>query len=272
MKPLILTPYYGGVDLEHSACINRLIARGYMQAVITGCALLDHAFAGLVGIALRQTARDVVLFVEQDIIFESEEADAITETARELDAMVAAPCIIKSPRGKLMCSGIEEKELRFGEHGGPVKCWGIPFGFTAIPLHRLRQVVEHWCPEGPCRADNGGDIWPVFGCMVNTAADGHRELMSQDYSFCKRLDAINCPRYLDTRRRIVHKGPYPYTVEDSCWSVPMIDDLRVRFVEPEKMAPLTEGNLAPLDGLPFETGPSSCGLTESKFDSRRYEE
>ena len=235
---LMLSPYYGGVDLEHIGCVGNLIQRGWTQATITGCALLDHAFGALAGIALGQTKFDMVLFIESDIIFTPGEAEALVATARELDAMVAAPCIIKNPRGKLMCSQPEASELRFGEQGGPVKCWGIPFGFTAMPVHRLRQAAEHWCPEGPCKADNGGDVWPMFGCLVNIAADGHRELMTQDYSFCKRLDAVDCPRYLDTRRRIVHKGAYPYTIEDSCWSVPLIDDFRIRFVDGGEVAPL----------------------------------
>ncbi len=248
-KALILSPYYGGVDLEHMASIGRTLQLGgWIQATITGCALLDHAFGALAGIALRQTAHDMILFVESDIVFDASEAEAIVATARELDAVVGAPCIIKNPRGKLMATGVEEKELRFGEHGGPVPCWGLPFGFTAMPLHWLRKVCDHWCPEGPCRGDKGGDVWPVFGCLVNVnATDGHRELMSQDYSFCKRLDAVGCKRYLDTRRRIVHKGMYPYTVEDSCWSVPMIDDLRIRFTDTQA-EPVGAEKFEPLDG------------------------
>lgn len=254
-EALILTPYYGGADLEHIACINRMIARGWMQASITGCALLDHAFAGLVGIALKQDRFDCVLFVESDIIFETEEAEAIVATARELDAMVSAPCIIKSPKGKLMCAGLEAREISFGVNGKPEPCWALPLGFTAIPLHWLREVVDRWCPEGPCRGDNGGDIWPVFGSLIQTSeTDGHRELMSQDYSFCKRLDAVNCPRYLDTRRRIVHNGAYPYMIEDSCWSVPMVDDLRVRFVD-KQVIPIGAQALDQLSPV----GLTSCG-------------
>lgn len=274
MKPIILTPYYGGVDLEHVQCVGSLIQRGWLQATISGCALLDHAFGALIGIALRQTERDMVLFLESDIVFAPEEAEALVATARDLDAMVGAPCVIKNPRGKLMCSGLRASEVRFGDNGKPEPCWGLPLGFTAIPLHRLRELVDYWCPEGPCRADNGGDVWPVFGCLVNRAADGHRELMTQDYSFCQRLDAVNCPRYLDTRRRVTHKGAYPYTVEDSCWSVPLVDDLRVRFVDAGNgaLAPVASDALDNLDTAgatavtPKSDAPSSCGTTSSIND------
>jgi hypothetical protein len=263
MKPkaLILSPYYGGVDLEHIASIGRLIQRGWLQMSITGCALLDHAYGALVGMALKQNAFDVAIFIEQDIIFEPEEAEALVSTAVGLDSMVGAPCIIKNPRGKLMCSGAEATELRFGYEGRPVPCWGLPLGFTAIPIRKIRAVCDRYCPDGPCRADNGGDVWPVFGSLVQTAPDGHRELMTQDYSFCKRLDSIQCPRFLDTRRRIVHKGAYPYTVEDSCFSVPMIDDFRVRFVSPEQIEPVGVEGLDMLTqaGPVNVTGPSSCG-------------
>jgi len=261
VKALILSPYYGGIDLEHLRAIGRLVQRGWLQAMINGCALLDHADAALVGIALRQSTFEMALFVEQDIIFEPEEAEALVQTAHDLDAMVGAPCIVKNPRGKLMCSQAEADELRFGPEGTVVPCWALPLGFTAIPIHWLRTVCEYHFPEGPCLADNGGDVWPVFGSLVQTAADGHRELMTQDYSFCKRLDAVGCKRYLDTRRRIVHKGSYPYTIEDACFSVPQIDDFRVRFVAPEQIEAVGVKQLEPLQsaGPVTTTGPSSCG-------------
>lgn len=263
-KALILSPYYGGVDLEHICSIGRLLQRGWLQQLITGCALLDHAYAALVGMALKQTQFDACIFIEQDIIFDPEEAEALVQTAMDLDAMCGAPCIIKDPRGKLMCSGAKADELHFGAQGGPVECFGLPLGFTAIPIHRIRTLCEYLCPEGPCRADNGGDVWPVFGSLVQTGADGHRELMTQDYSFCKRLDRIGCPRYLDTRRRIVHKGAYPYTVEDSCFAVPMIDDFRVRFVAPDQIEAVGTEALDPLvhAGPVTVTGPSTCDPTK----------
>lgn len=237
-RALILTPYYGGADFEHISCIGNLIQLGWRQATILNCALLDHAFGALAGMALRQELFDMVLFIEHDIIFTPGEAVDIVQAAREADAMVGAPCPIKNPRGKIMVSGLQTDTLTFGEKGKLEPCWGLPFGFTAMPLHWLRKVCDHFCPEGPCRADNGGDVWPVFSCSVKTATDGHRELMTQDYSFCEKLDAIGCPRYLDTRRRIVHKGSYPYTIEDCCWSVPLVDDLQIRFVAPEQIEPI----------------------------------
>lgn len=259
-KALICTPYYGGVDLEHIRAIAEMGKLGWEQVQITGCALLDHAFGALVGIALQQQSRfDMVLFIESDIIFAPAEAIELVSAARFNNAMVGAPCIIKNPRGKLMVSGLEAETVRFGDRGHLYKCDGLPLGFTAIPMHWLCQVVEHFCPEGPCRADNGGDIWPVFESTVNVAADGHRELMTQDYSFCRKLEAVGCPRYLDTRRRIVHKGAYPYTVEDACWSVPMIDDLEVRFVYGE----LKVNSLDALDSAGVvRQAPSTCGIVQ----------
>lgn len=223
-RAMILVPYYGGMDQQHIAGINQLIAQGWLHATVNNCGLIDHARAALAGMALRDThGFDMVLWVDSDVLFTPYQAHAIVNTARELDAMVSAPIIIKQPRGPIMCAGIEKGTvLRFGpERGAPVPCLGIPFGFTAMPMHWLKIVCD---AIGPSPGPGGIEVWPAFSCKRSNVSGVY---MSEDYSFCERLRDLGGKCYLDTRRRVGHKGSYVYTIEDGFWQVPALDEFEV---------------------------------------------
>lgn len=266
-KAVILTPYFGGTDLEHVRSINTLIARGWLSATVYNCSLVDHARAALAGIALRQTKFDMCLWVDHDIVFNASEAEELVATARELDAMVGAPVIIKKPRGPIMSAGFAKKgeSVTFGPGGKPTPCNALPFGFTAMPLHWLRTVCEF---IGPAKGTDDTEIWPAFACAVDPVSG---QYMSEDYSFCERYRRLGGKLYLDTRRRVGHKGSYTYTIEDCFWERPPVDEFTVTFGDHDN------GDETPLEafdgpGVTSKVTPknlSSCGLstvaTESGF-------
>jgi hypothetical protein len=234
-RALILVPYYGAIDQQHASSVSELVKRGWLHAMVNNCALVDHSRAALAGMALRDTHDfDMVLWIDHDIVFSEGEAHAIVKTARELDAMVGAPVIIKKPRGPIMCIGLEPgKPLHFGPSAEPLECAGLPFGFTAMPMHWLRTVCES---VGSSPGPGGIEVWPAFSC---TRAHETGVYMSEDYSFCQRYRDLGGKCYLDTRRRVGHKGSYVYTIEDGFFELPAVDDFKVIYGDHASEVPLS---------------------------------
>lgn len=253
-RALILTPYYGGIDPDHHKGVGELLRLGWLEATVHNCGLVDHARAALAGMALRdEHGFDVVLWIDSDVVFGVHQAVSIVRRARELDAMVGAPVIIKKIGGPLMCIGIEEgSELVIGDDGSPVRCLGVPFGFTAMPMHWLRKVCES---VGPSTGPGGMQVWPAFQCIrAHDAATGPETgtYMSEDYSFCQRYRDLGGSVYLDPSVRVGHKGSYTWTIEDLFWGLPEVDRFRVRVGPNQALSVIDEA----AESLPPE--PVTC--------------
>lgn len=235
-RALILTPYYGGIDPDHLKGVAELMKLGWLEATVHNCGLVDHARAALAGMALRDDhGFDVVLWIDSDVVFGAHQAVSIIRRARELDAMVGAPVIIKKVGGPLMCIGLDEGAvLDFSDDGLPVPCLGVPFGFTAMPMHVLREVCE---AEGPSVGPGGMQVWPAFSCI---RAHGTDVYMSEDYSFCQRLRDIGGRCYIDPSVRVGHKGSYVWTIEDLFFELPEIDRFKVGVGKNQQLSILTD--------------------------------
>jgi hypothetical protein len=153
---LVATPYYGGGDLDHLKCIERL--RGEYPSVvepwrpdghiparsrlyqIIGCAYIDVARATAAAHCLERGFAGL-LFIDHDIVFDPQDAVALMRQAERERAIVFAMYSMRKPGGKpIGCFSPEVTEVKFFEGGGLYPAIYGGFGLCAIPRFALEAV------------------------------------------------------------------------------------------------------------------------------------
>lgn len=154
---------------------------------------------------------DVLLFVDDDIIFKPEDATSICQEADERKAIVGGAYVLKQPGGGQFTTKLlkENKSLPFGKSGGIHEVRLVATGFMAIS----RAVFTELSKTTPlCKTQEGG-YYPFFNPYVKEI-DGNMIDLSEDWAFCEKAREAGFKVYCDTRIKLGHAGRYIYDWSD----------------------------------------------------------
>ena len=157
----------------------------------------------------RETDDDAFLMVDDDIIFDPDDATSILDRCREGYDVIAAPY----PTGDashLAIRTLGETSLRFGPYEPPLEMRHVSTGFFAVHRRVIAAMVE---TLPLCNANASWAFWPLFGFgwEPDPAAGGTNNL-SEDYYFCNRARALGFKVYLDMSTIIGHEVLARYNV------------------------------------------------------------
>jgi hypothetical protein len=228
MKIMTGTPYWGGYDKEHFACVMRLGQANVAPHVldihaVQDCAYIDQAKSILATKAL-DLEFDVVLIIDHDMIFEVEDVIQVCQEAVDRSAVVGAAYGARKRNAERPVAYIAPP-VTFFEGGSVVPATIVAGGFVAIPTSVLARLVERNDME---KVQTTFDFmaYPFFQCIVM-----NEKWWGEDISFCMRAREAGIGLFIDTRLRIGHKGSYVYQLEDAVYSVPMLKSLIIEGKE-----------------------------------------
>jgi hypothetical protein len=231
MKYAVCIPYFGGQDHEHLESCRVLVAQGVQIFSTYGCAYVDMARAALATGALEGTDAEVVMWIDHDILFNPSDVEKMVDhlIASDYDVL-GSPYPMKSPKGGMIgitLPGVEEVEFF---RPGLVDAAALGMGFTAVKRSCFERLAET-LPYPHCSAV-GRKVWPFFSHIID-----ENMYLGEDYSFCARVRKLGMRIGIDLEPRLIHKGSYGYTLEDTAYCVEMSQNegFNLRFVRETSM-------------------------------------
>jgi hypothetical protein len=170
---------------------------------------------------------DVLLIIDTDIVFLAEDARRLCAEALKMqrpmvglyssrsdgDKKMPTSCLL---RGQTICS----------EDATPTLIrWGAT-GFMAIPRAPLVRLAR----DLPlCHADREWAFRPFFMPFVADNDDGEPIYLSEDYAFCERAAQVGFPTYCLPDIKLLHIGPYPYSLGEGHYKLERKDEPGVKY-------------------------------------------
>lgn len=149
----------------------------------------------------RETADDVFLMIDDDIIFEPYSAERIVDMCRNGHDIIAAAYPVRDG-GHLAVRGLNGP-VDFGPDAEPVEARFVSTGFMAVH----RRVLDAIVPTLPlCHANMPWAFWPMFDTFwieEPDIPDSHTYL-SEDWAFVQRARDLNFSAWLDPTIRLGH--------------------------------------------------------------------
>jgi hypothetical protein len=244
-------PCFGGLDHHQQDALWNLEIAGCTVIELRDCPYIDQARSWLTKKAL-ELGCDGVFFIDHDIIFIPRDALDMIEKAEELQDVVSAVYCMRKTAHSLIGATHPEAgtEIGFFELGQLYRALYSGLGFSAIPkavIHaldeKLPKLFSSYLNE---------ELTPYYALDVNgTFYSG------EDASFCARVQGLTVKMvpgsanpnghdweldpspekamtshkvWLDTSRRIFHRGSYDYGIEDHSFSVPRYAKLKGQLV------------------------------------------
>jgi SAM-dependent methyltransferase len=152
----------------------------------------------------RETADDVLLFVDDDIVFSPEQASQIIAHVRAGNDIVCAAYPVRDG-GHLALRGNDIHDtITFGPDVPLQEIRHAATGFMAIH----RRVFDAMIPTLPlCHANQEWAFWPAFDFEVIADADaGGSNYLSEDWLFCERAARLGFKVWVDPSIMLGHLG------------------------------------------------------------------
>ncbi len=197
---------YRSVSLPTHACITRLLTTpgtNTWREQIGGEAGINRARSIQVSKWFRETDEDVFLMVDDDIIYDPEDANGIVDRCRSGFDVIAAAY----PTGDASHLAIRplrgETKLAFGPDVPPQEMRHVATGFFAVHRRVIAKMIES-LPE--CNSNASWRFWPLFGFgWEDDPEAGGTNNLSEDYWFCTRARDAGFKVYLDCSIGIGHE-------------------------------------------------------------------
>lgn len=235
MKIVIATPTRGNPDDQFLECRDMLVAelkkRGHEVQIMTsrGSSLIDHARSTMATAFLDDPQNhDVLLWIDDDMIFDAQEIAEMCLDACMLQAIVGAASMAKRPQGHVnFIPSPDCAELKFFENSDIYGVLSVGTGICAVHrnvFERMLQLLPDVFPRIMCGNQ------PTYPFYANIIHEG--QWYGEDSSFCVRARQAGCSVYVDARCRVFHKGPYLYGLEDSGNMLDRAGTLTMKFRNP----------------------------------------
>lgn len=184
-------------------CLLALHEMGWPLVMTYGDALIDRGRAKAVARWYRESAEDVFLMIDDDIVFMTEDAARVVQLAREKRS-IACGAYPVGDGGHLASRGWPGQELHFGPGNEPVEIRWPATGFMAVHRDVITALIET-VPE--CYAGQPDAFWPFFQPFPLSQLPEHAEAgdyLSEDYAFGQRAMGLGFKTWLDPKTILVH--------------------------------------------------------------------
>lgn len=161
------------------------------------------------------TDSDVLLFVDDDIQYEPEDAIKICTEAYERKTIVVGAYINKRENFSwITTKPLNDEPIYFKKDAPLVEVkWGAT-GFMAIHRNVLTDMIHEL--KLPLCHPTDLKFYPFFLPMLWQHPNGDHLYLSEDWSFCERARTLGYKIYLDPSVRLGHAGRYVYDLNDLC--------------------------------------------------------
>lgn len=171
-----------------------------------------------------KTDADVMVIIDDDIVFEPGDFWKIVEGARETRGIYGGAYVTRSTEphitSRVLADGKEQLFAQTPERR-PVEYQYLATGFWAVHRDVMEAMVgaEFVDAYGTHRMDLvelGADrpFYPMFQPFVCREEDGRLHYLSEDWAYCNRARQLGFRAWVDLSIILIHMGEYPYTVRD----------------------------------------------------------
>lgn len=231
----LLKRYLGRADVMLSVCAHRhfdidsmttamqLFAQkrhDFTWAPVRGDALISRARSRAASHFLK-TGSDVLFFLDDDIVFKTEDALKLVDACIERKAIVGGMYVQKRTVDKTAVF-YPGQAVRFAADAEPEPVPVLPTGFMAIHREALLKIVEaaeRPLPNGDkllhhCYAKDPAYAYYNFFNPFTEEKDGQTVDLSEDWSFCTRATIAGVGSWLLPSIFLQHKGEYLFDLAD----------------------------------------------------------
>ncbi len=180
-----------------------------------------------------KSGADVLLWIDADMVFKPEDAQALVRQAHELDTLVGALYVQKTFGADInvVWQNEEQKVSCFASpDAGLVEVAMIGFGMVAHPAGMLERIAR-W-KDLPALQVKNFTLRPWFTCDFRKWETFH----SDDYVFCRHARECGYKLYADSRIRVGHIGQHTYALEDAGGPLKRFDALDLKAIEKKEAA------------------------------------
>lgn len=160
---------------------------------------------------------DLLLFIDDDIMFEPSTAVSIMETALEENAVVAATYVRKQEKREHVGFTLEAAGRPGEKKGSLIGAASVGMGLTAIPTSVVKDIIakarrgEHALPFFHARRYPGEEIAGFFEFRIGKDAAGETRFIQEDECFCKHVLDAGHKVWIDSKFASVgHVGQFVY--------------------------------------------------------------
>lgn len=164
----------------------------------------------------RKMKADVMLFIDDDIMFEPKTAHSIVRKAVEEKAVIGAPYTVKMPNGRHVGFTLEQANRPPEEKGSLKGMASIGMGMTAIHMSVVDRILRcaedgrHHVPFFKARRFPGEQIAGLFEFKIGEDLAGDMRFIQEDEMFCHHVVKTGGKVWLDTAYTVGHVGQFIY--------------------------------------------------------------
>lgn len=149
----------------------------------------------------RETADDVFVMVDDDIVFNPQDIERLVDRCRNGYPLICGAYPVRDG-GHLALRGLSE-DVYFGANLEPMEIGSLATGFVAVH----RDVLDKIIPTLPlCHAMTPFAFWPLFAFENSQDSEGDWEHLSEDYFFSKLAREHGFSTWLDRSIFLGHLG------------------------------------------------------------------
>lgn len=190
-------------------------------------ALIERSRSVHMSSALKGGA-DVIVQVDHDIQWVPGDLGALARKANEVNGIVAGLYACRSFR-RGFSSRLAEQGVAWKEGGDTLhKAEYAATGFFAISARALRRLIvcgqrpdaPEWAKISECVGVDKPEntFWDIFRCVsvpcTMAGYEDKQEMLSEDWSACRRAAFAEIPVYVWEKPTLRHWGKFPFSVDD----------------------------------------------------------
>jgi hypothetical protein len=201
---LIVCAYRSVSVPTHHAIVNLMVAHPEWSEKTYGEAGINRARSYAASCWYRDTDEDVFLMLDDDIVFETEDAIRLVDRCRNGHDIIAAAYPFRDGSRVSVRTFSGDDQMSFGPEAPPHEVRYVSTGFFAVH----RRVLDALIPTLPlCFAGLHGAFWPIFDFMIveDPEAGGISQL-SEDWGLCYRARELGFKVWLDRSIFLQHLG------------------------------------------------------------------
>jgi hypothetical protein len=209
-KASVLLCAYRACSIPTQTSIDKLIMRGWRYYPKWGDGFIARSRSIVTSAWYRETADDVFLMIDDDIVFEPWCAERLVDLCRNGHDIIHAAYPVRDG-GHLAIRGLD-RPIRFGPGEQPQEVKHVSTGFLAVH----RKVLDAMIPTVPlCHANMPWSFWPIFNTFwVEDEAAGGHSLLSEDWAFVERARDLGFKVWLDPWIKLDHIAQIKVNVDN----------------------------------------------------------
>jgi hypothetical protein len=174
-----------------------------------GESLIDRARSVVATSFLEKNRGDILLFIDDDIIFSPADVYDIAQDVIQHQTIVCAPYQVKSLTDvRLACTYLTNDPIIVGPGGGIREVRYASSGFMAIPRNVLEDMSKTMprLDTGHGHLENGEIRVPMYPFFQPFWTENDKIYLSEDYAFCERAHQLGYKIYINSSIVLRHLG------------------------------------------------------------------